>query len=125
MKRRVNLRFLACLLGALAALAAGGYGLHHFQVKHNAGALLQRATREKAEGHPQEALKNYVRYLQLVPGDGDAQADYGLTLDELAKSPRDRERVYFVLERALQLKPDRADARRRLAEVALDIGRYA
>src|SRR4051812_44111463 len=113
MKRRVNFRFLGCLLGALAAVAAGGYGLHHFQVKHNAGALLARAARAKAEGHPQEALKDYARYLQLVPTDGDAQADYGLTLGEVAKGPRDWERVYFVLERALQLKPDRADARRR------------
>ncbi len=124
MKRRVNFRFLACLLVALALLGGGGYFLHAYQLRHNAHELLEKANQETAAGHLPEAIKSYRFYLQIVPNDGDALAEYGLTLDRSSKSRRDRETVFFVLDKALRFNPDRDDARRRLVDVAMNIGRY-
>jgi tetratricopeptide (TPR) repeat protein len=95
MKRRVNYRFLACLLGVFACLAAGGHW-----------------------------LQSYRRYLALIPNDGDARANYGLALDQLAKSPRERQEAFFALDRALRDAPDRDDARRQLVSIAMDIERF-
>jgi tetratricopeptide (TPR) repeat protein len=126
MKRRVNYRFLACLLGVFACLAAGGHWLHAFQVQRNAGGLKERADQARAAQPPQydAAVQSYRRYLALIPNDGDARANYGLALDQLAKSPRERQEAFFALDRALRDAPDRDDARRQLVSIAMDIERF-
>src|SRR5579872_2180163 len=119
MRRRLNLRWLAYLVGVGAVLGVGGHFLRGYQVRRTAGSLRDRAYREAEAEKYDEATKSYRRYLALVPDDADALADYGLTLDRTAKTFRDRQLVYFALERALQLKADREDARRRLVNVAM------
>ena len=69
-------------------------------------------------------MTSYRRYLQLVPNDGDAQADYGLTMDRASKSPRDSVNVFFQLEKALRFSPNRDDVRRRVVDIAMGFGRY-
>ena len=125
MKRRLSFRFLACLVGVTAFFAVGGHFLHGFQVRRNAGDLKAKAEQAADAKKYPEAIKEYSRYLQLVPDDGDACADYGLVLDQMAKSLRDRQTAFFVLDHGLLLKPDRADARRRLVGVAMDIQRFS
>jgi tetratricopeptide (TPR) repeat protein len=117
MKRKVNFRVLCALVVGAALLAAGGYFLHSYQLKRNAGALLRKAAQERAEGRLQEAADDYVRYLQLVPADGDATADYALTLADMAKPSTDRRPLFDLFESALRLKGDRDDARRRLVDL--------
>src|SRR5436190_3532963 len=98
-RRNLNLRFLAYLLGAVVVLGGAGYGLHAWQLNRNAHALVEQANLEKEAGLLLEATKSYRRYLQLVPNDGDALADYGLALDQLAKTRHDREAAFFALDK--------------------------
>src|SRR2546427_50649 len=98
MKRRLNVKFLACLLGIGAALGTGAHFLRGYQVRRNAGAIRQRADQAVASGQLDEAIREYRRYLSLVPDDGNAWGDYGLVLDRTAKSPREREAVVTVLD---------------------------
>ena len=124
MRRRLNLRFLAILIGVLAVLISSGHFLRAFQVRRNAGKLLTQAERTKKDGHLDEAVKIYRRYLALKPTDGDALAEYGMTLDQLAKQPHDRIPVFFILEHALQLNGERDDVRRHQVDVAMAIERF-
>src|SRR5260370_38919186 len=97
MKRSINFRFLGCVVGVAAFLAVGGHFLHGFQVRRNAGDLKDRADRARdkareAESFTEasqkyaEAIQQYRRYLQLVPDDGSAKADYGLSLAHRARA---------------------------------------
>jgi tetratricopeptide (TPR) repeat protein len=125
MKRRLSLKFLAVLLALGAALAVGAHYLHGYQVRRKAAVFRQRAEQAAEAGRPDEAIVEYQRYLALVPGDGDARADFGIILSRASQSLRDRQAVFIELERALRTNGDRDDARERLVHVAMDIGRFA
>ena len=127
MTRTVNGKVLVCLLGAAAAFGAGVHFLHGFQVKRNAGALLEQADRAEREGRPQETADYLQRYLGYAPQDHEALARYGLLLlDRVSErgTARDKERVFLVLDRVLTQSPERDDVRRRQAQLALELHRY-
>src|SRR5260370_40180267 len=88
MTRTVNLKFLACLLGGAAVFGTGVHFLHGFQLKRNAGALLEQANRAEREGHLEQAAEYLSHYLAYAPGDTDALARYGFLLDRSARSRR-------------------------------------
>src|SRR5690348_2278148 len=48
-RKKLNLRFLTCLLVAVAVLGVGVHLVHGFQVKRNAAALLNLADNAKAD----------------------------------------------------------------------------
>ncbi len=137
MRRTLRLGRLAVLLVAVALLAVGLHFLHGFQVARNAGVLLARA--DEARTHAEEAKKagdapanaaslaqaaDYLkRYLGFHPDDPDAVAKLGLVLEEQANTPLLKQRAFLVLEKAVRLEPGRDDVRRRLAELAVSIGR--
>jgi cellulose synthase operon protein C len=122
MTRKLNLRFLGYLLAAVAVIGVGSHFLHAYQVQRNAATLRQRAERAVAGDHFDEAIREYRRYLSLVPADGGAWADYGLVLKKTAKTAKERTTVLYVLERALRLQEDRDDIRRQIVQVAMDLG---
>ena len=66
MRRRLNLRVLACLVVVLLVLAAGIHWLHGYQVQRNAGALLEQADRAEEQGD----LAGTVDYLASLRGPG-------------------------------------------------------
>lgn len=125
MNRAVNFKFLACLLGAAVASGTGVHFLHAYQVKRNAGALLEQANRAEKEGRSDQAAEYLSHYLAYAPADNDARARYAFLLDRSAKSRRAQERVFLLFERVLEREPGRADARRRQAQIAFSLGRYA
>jgi tetratricopeptide (TPR) repeat protein len=123
--RRVNLRFAAFSLATLVALSGAVYAFHGVQVKRNAGALLTQADRAEEQGRPDRAARYLARYVALAPSDADALARYGLLLDRLARTDKARADAFLVLERAVAKSPDRPEVRRRLAGLAIQIGRYS
>jgi tetratricopeptide (TPR) repeat protein len=125
MTRTVNLKFLAGLLGAAVAFGTSVHFLHGYQLKRNAGALLERANRAEREGRPDQASEYMSHYLAYAPGDSDALARYGFLLDKSAKSRRALERVFLLFDRTLEREPGRADVRRRQAQIAITLGRYS
>ncbi|HYT87192.1 MAG TPA: tetratricopeptide repeat protein [Gemmataceae bacterium] len=125
MRRRLNLRFFACLLGALVLSGVGVNFLHAFQVQRNAGALRKYADRAEEQGQLDKAADYLKRYLTLVPGDIDARARYGLALETVAKSPRERLSALFVFDDVLRRDPQRTEIRRKAVDLALSLRRFS
>jgi hypothetical protein len=80
MKRKLNYKFLACLLGGTVLLGAGVHFLHGYQVQRNAGTMLKQADDAEAQGKLAEAAEHLDRYLALFHDHPDALAIYGVLL---------------------------------------------
>ncbi|MBX6312993.1 MAG: tetratricopeptide repeat protein [Isosphaeraceae bacterium] len=125
MRRRLNGKLLALLLVAVALLGAGVHILHGFQVRRNASDLLRQAKRAEAQGHLDQAVGFLEQYLAFEPSDTTALAKYGLMLDELAATPQAHLRAFWVLDQVLRRAPERLEVRRRLVQIAMDLGRLS
>jgi tetratricopeptide (TPR) repeat protein len=127
--RRINFRFAALLLAIGGVLAAVGYPLHAFQVTRNARMFLREAEHAQKESKDGEAVRYFLRYLELVPDDVDGLSKVGLLLAKMADSnPAAAESAYEFLEKALRLTPGQEDPkqlRRHLVSVAVKLGRYS
>ncbi len=121
-KRTLNVKFALLLLGALVIVGVGGYFLHGFQVRRNAGIFLQQADKAEKDGKPTQAADYLSRYLALVPHDKDALARYGLLLADdklIADSPNAVFKAYLTLGQVLRQAPERHDVRRRVIQLAM------
>lgn len=124
MRRKLNLRVLACLALGLPVLAAGVHLLHGRQVQRNAGTLLQQADRAEEQGDRAAAVDYLQRYLSLSRADAAVWARLGLLLNRQAVSYPEHMKAFFVIEQALRLDPEQHDARRQLARIALNLRRH-
>ncbi|HBI44281.1 MAG TPA: hypothetical protein DDY78_15730, partial [Planctomycetales bacterium] len=137
MRRVLRLGRTAVVLAVFVVLAVGVHFLHAFQVTRNASVLKdlaeqaqQQADEAKKAGDADKADKSLAkaadylgRYLGFHPDDPDVLARYSLLLNELAKSPLQKGRAFFVLEKAVRLDPARDDVRRKLVDLAVSIHR--
>jgi len=140
---RINYRFLAVVLVCSVLVAGGIHALHYVQTRRSAHVHLERAQAARQEGNLPEAVDLFRRYLQLVPNDVDALAEYGVSLTERCaqllelrrpRTPQEDDELrrslgqaYGVLERVLRSQPDREDQvalRRSLARVAMYLRRF-
>jgi cellulose synthase operon protein C len=122
-KRTLNLPFLAGLLISPFVIAGLTHLLHHFQMVRNASSYLRQAKRAQEENGPDSkttALSYLSRYVQLAPTDPEGLILLGLQYADVDSF----QRAVIVLERGLSYQPDRSDARRRLVECLMRIGRY-
>jgi tetratricopeptide (TPR) repeat protein len=120
MYRQVQLRLCLALLGGAIVFAVCTHFLHAYQVKRTAGFLLSQADKAEEDGNLPQAAAYVSRYLTLVPKDADARIRYGFLLSEkLAKTPKDFERAYLILDQAVRDGGDREDLRRRVIQLAL------
>jgi tetratricopeptide (TPR) repeat protein len=129
MKRQLNTRLLAWIVG-LGGLAAGvAFAIWLFQARTIAEAMRRQAEQaEQAENYA-EALRFQQRYLSYHPDDIAAMAKYGFLLDRAADSEQARGRAVPIFERVLRqderadaptLPPaERAEIRRKLVELAV------
>lgn len=135
MKREFNVKFFAILVGVTACLVMGVHFLHGYQIKRNAGSLLEQARQAEDRGDLQEASEFLSNYLAFIPNNLDGHIDelihYGLMLDKLSApgaghptNLRLRFKSFFVLEKALRLEPQRQDLRRQVAKIAIEMGRF-
>src|SRR5262249_11860285 len=125
--KRLNLRFLVVLLGAMAALGGAAHLLHAYQVRRNAHAFLDLAASAEREGRLADATNYLGRYVGLQPNDADSLTKLGqlLTDERMAKSNQAKQRALLVLNKVLYLDPERLTVRRMAAKLAMDLGRYA
>ena len=122
MKRQINFKFLAWLLVGTIVFGTGTHFLHAFQMKRNAHVLLEEAKRAEEKGSLKQAVAFYTRYLGFERNDSSARAQLGIALDELGKktkSPKNREKGYFVMDQVLLREPQRRDLRERCIEIAM------
>lgn len=124
---RINGRFLLVLSLVAVVLGTGTYLLHGWQVKQNAGSLLDVVDEAEARGENEQAIRFLAQYLRFVPDDYDAKVRLANLYERNSRSARVRFRVLGILEDVLRNDPDRADAeklRRRLVELGLGLGRF-
>ncbi len=124
MKRRLNARFLVCLLVPVALLGGGVHVLHGYQVRRNARDLLWQANWAEEHGRPGPAAKYLGLYLGFVPSDTDALAKWGQILHKLAASREEQLRAFLVLEQVLRREPGRHELRRQQAARAMELERF-
>ncbi len=124
MRRTLNLRFAGVLLGILILTGSAVHFLHGYQVKRNAGALLEQARRARDEGREAQAVDYLGDYLRYMPKDNEALTEYAELLGKLAKSPKAQLRAYLILDQVLRRLPDRLDICRRLVDSAMKLGRF-
>ena len=124
--RKLNLRFLAVLLGSCVVLGGCVHLLHGFQVRRNAGAFLREAERALGSDDLRQAAQQFRRYLQFMPQDAQAQLDYAMVMADLVDAGRAGARgAYEALERALRSNPDRMEVRRRIVPLTIGLGRFS
>lgn len=119
--RTINIRFLLLFIFCSILFTGAVHGVHTLQQGRLGGAFLRQAHRAVEQGSYQDAIHHYQRYAILEPEDGVALAEMALLI---AKHGNARA-AFFSLERALRLDPARSDVRRKLAEVAVRIGRHS
>ena len=123
MTRRLNLVFLAVLLGAATVVGLGMRLVHDLQVRRNASALLDRARRAQAVDDLEKAEQSLSQYLKIRHDDGPAWEWYARVVDQHDAEHRQRERVLLVHEQALQYNPGDLKLVRRSAELAMELAR--
>ncbi len=123
MKRQLNSRLLLLVAGAVVALATAVHFVHAYQVRCNAGALRRQAEWALEKKDLARAVDYLNQYLTMEPGDVEALALLGRTLDNLG-TPTARMRAFLVLDDVLRREPDRDADRFRLAHGAIALGRY-
>ncbi len=124
MRRKVNVRFLGGLVLTILLLGGGVHLVHALQVKSNASGLRRQADLAQEEDRLQDVEKYLRRYLGYVPDDIDALATLGLTLDKLTKHPKERRRVFELLDEVLRKDPERREIREKQVRLAMELGRY-
>lgn len=116
--RKLNVRFLIWLLVATAILVGGLWGVHYLQHDRIAAALLWQAETARQENRLDQAAQHYERYLEFRPNDSRAVLAFADMLEEeMNRQPlatRQPRKIVFLLERVLELEPDRDDVRRRV-----------
>ncbi len=128
--RSVNVPLLITLLVLGAVVAGGGYALHRYQMKRNAGVFLQQAekarerleqgaaTEEQYKSMVEDVLRQYNSYLALRPDDTAALEAMG----DFLMAQRQWPAAADTFERLLRYDADRDDIRRRLVQVSIDMG---
>lgn len=127
MKRRLNVRFLVCLVAATILLGGGIHFLHGYQVSRNAEAFLRQADEFESSGQINQAKDLLGRYLSLRPTDNEARIRYGKLLEDLAtsdKNHRARAEAFFVLSEALRQAPENQTLRRQVVRLAMSLGQF-
>ena len=82
MRRKLNLVFLAGLIGVIAVTGVGAHLVHGFQVKRNLGAVLDRARKTEAAGDLDKTIFYLRRFLVDRPDDGETSAWLARVMDQ-------------------------------------------
>jgi len=118
-RRQVNAKFILVFLVAVALLAGLVHLLHGYQIQRNGVVFLREARQAKERKDAGTAVRFYQMYLDIRSNDVEVLAEYGLFLADLSQwGP-----AYSTLERVLRLDGGRVEVRRKLATVAMELGR--
>jgi predicted Zn-dependent protease len=122
--KRLNTRLLLRVAVPLVVLAAATHLVHGRQVQRLAAKAMAEADRAEAEGRADRALRCWACYLTFAPDDARGLARYALALDREGGPPAARRRALSAFRKALAREPACVEVRRRLVEVAMELGRF-
>ena len=132
MKRVLSLRVLFATLLAIAVIGPAFYAWRWYQVRREAGVLLERAESFAADRDWPSAADCYHLYLELRPDDSTARIRRAQVFDEsvTSKSAASRRRMPRAIEFYYQAlatadEAERPPLRLRVAELQLKVGQFA
>jgi cellulose synthase operon protein C len=125
MNRRFNLPLVSILFAAAVLLGGGIHLVHGVQLRRNASALLDRASRAEAVNDLEKAEQSLKQFLSFRHEDGPGWKRYAQVMDQQDQQGRRREQVFLVYEQALRYNAADANVVRRCADLALELGRYS
>ena len=118
--RTPNVRMIAILAVCGLVLGVACHWLHGVQMRRHAGFFLEQARLAKNEGRDSDALNHYRQYFDIHPEDREVLAEYGILQADLSRYSQ----AFITLEKVIRDQPDRSDARRKLVDVLMAMGRY-
>ncbi len=125
--RRLNVKVAVGVPVTAAALLVGVLVAHAFQVHRTAGAMLTKAEDSSQRGEREEAIRYYSHYTHYRPQDHAAFSQLALLIADKAKRASTNVRAqwdaFAVLEKAAQQDHENMEVLRRLADVAMKVGR--
>jgi predicted Zn-dependent protease len=121
--RKINVKVFVTLVAGTAAFVAVLFAVHYFQNQRIARALLWQARKAEEQNHSEQVVRYLERYLEFAPRDIEERAHLGRTLagDAFAGLGKMRQRALLVLDQVITSDPGRADERRLLVKVALEL----
>src|SRR5213592_3761355 len=121
--RKLNVKFLLCLLAAAAVFGGGAVLAHALQFKRIPLALLKQAGKAESEGDLRRAIGYLDRYLAFVPNDGEQRIRIALLLADpkVAVGPKARGNAFAALDKALSYDAGRHDLRRLAVPLAIEL----
>ncbi|MGC8644351.1 MAG: tetratricopeptide repeat protein, partial [Isosphaeraceae bacterium] len=124
-RRRLNLVFLAGLLGIIAAASATVYLLHAYQVQRHLGTILDQARRFEADGETDKAMERLALYVNHRPENAEAWARLARLRDQSTPATANHEMVYETYTRATRLNPGDIALTRRMIDLAIELKRFS
>jgi tetratricopeptide (TPR) repeat protein len=127
LRKTINTRLLVGTLIAIAVLSPTIYLWYRYQVGRTADAFLEQAESLAKTGDWNGAAGFYYRYLQVRPQDAAIRVRLAEAFDRAARVPVAKSRAIDLYYQALGVAAAEAqpDLRRRLAELLLELGRFA
>jgi tetratricopeptide (TPR) repeat protein len=125
MRRKINVKLLAIVLGSALIAAVGIHFLHAYQLGENAYRLLEHGDRALAAREFDKALGYYGQYLTFVPNDANTTQKYVQALDVRAESVSERVKLILMMEQVLRAKPAEHELRFRLVHNLITLDRVS
>ena len=125
--KRLNVRLLAIVGGALLVMGVCVYFVHGWQVSRHAEGLLRRAELAESGGDLPLAVSTLGQYLRYRPEDHAAHSRQVLLMEELTQDQAISRGAFLnvqsAMERAIRGQPENTELRQRAADFYLRFGR--
>src|SRR6516162_3770089 len=121
--RKINGKLLLGLLLGTLVLTGSVFGVHHFQYRRIAAALLWQAGRADEQGQAERQAMYLRRYLEFNPQDDTAKEKLARAWarEEFEGRPKVRARAVRLLDEVLNRDGNRPELRRLTVKLALEL----
>jgi tetratricopeptide (TPR) repeat protein len=117
--RSLNGRYLVKLIAGTVVGVGVVAGVHYYQVRRGARALIARADAAERQGDAAKAEEYLNLYIGYEPRDADALARLARLVESGARDSGDLYRAMQIYEQVVRLRPERKEDRLRLVRLAM------
>ena len=115
---------LVILLTTILVAGLSIFFIQRYQVEKMDRSVLAQAARAEKDGNFEDAARFYQEHLEVVPDDQEAKLKYADVLRKGPKNPARQEQAAQLYDQYVARFPANNSARRRLAELNVETGRY-
>ena len=115
---------LVILLTTILVAGLSIFFIQRYQVEKMDRSVLAQAARAEKDGNFEDAARFYQEHLEVAPDDQEAKLKYADVLRKGPKNPARQEQAAQLYDQYVARFPANNSARRRLAELNVETGRY-